>query len=82
MWVPLVATGGGLLFGGSENRRFTALDQNTGAVLWQTILANAVEGYPVSYEVDGRQFIAAGVSEGLNINSTKNVFYAFALPKK
>ena len=77
----LVATSGGLLFGGTDNRRFNAIDQETGAILWETILANAVNGYPISYDVDGRQYIAVGVSEGLNMNSTRNVFYAFALPE-
>ena len=40
----LVATGGGLLFGGDINRRFRALDQESGEVLWETILDSRYHG--------------------------------------
>ena len=48
-YMSLVATGGGLIFGGDTNGRFRAFDQNSGAVLWEinlsehcAILANSV----------------------------------------
>lgn len=59
----LVATGGGLVFGGDANGRFRALDQTTGAVLWEINLGSAVTGFPVTYAVDGRQYVA--VSTGI-----------------
>ena len=60
----LVATGGGLVFGGDANRRFKALDAQTGDVLWETIVSGPVTGHPISYAVDGRQYIAVPVGGG------------------
>ena len=57
----LVATGGGLIFGGDVNRRFKAFDDRTGSLLWETILSGPVSGHPVSYGVAGRQYIAVPV---------------------
>ncbi|MBF8270655.1 MAG: methanol dehydrogenase large subunit protein, partial [Gammaproteobacteria bacterium] len=52
----LVATAGGLLFGGDINGRFRAYDQETGKILWETNLGSQVTGYPVSFAVKGRQY--------------------------
>ena len=54
----LVTTGGGLVFGGDGNGRFRALDQETGETLWEINLGSAVTGFPVTYAVDGRQYVA------------------------
>ena len=54
----LMATAGGLVFGGDIDRRFKAFDDTTGQVRWETILNAPVSGHPVSYEIDGRQYIA------------------------
>ena len=55
----LVTTGGGLVFGGDANGRFRALDQETGEVLWEINLGSSVTGFPITYAVDGRQYVAA-----------------------
>lgn len=60
----LLAVGGGLVFGGDVDRRFRAFDAETGAVLWETILSGPVSAHPVSYAVDGRQYIAVPVGGG------------------
>jgi len=60
----LVATGGGLLFGGDINRRFRALDQQTGAILWETVLNSRITGGAISYAADGRQYIAVATGGG------------------
>ncbi len=57
----LVATGGGLVFGGDVNGRFRAMDQETGEVLWEINLGSPVTGFPISFEVAGKQYIAASV---------------------
>ncbi|HKY81639.1 MAG TPA: PQQ-binding-like beta-propeller repeat protein [Sphingobium sp.] len=62
--LSLVATGGGLLFGGDANGRFRAYDQSDGKILWEVNLGSAVTGYPVTYAVEGRQFVA--VSTGMS----------------
>ena len=54
----LAATGGGLIFGGDANGRFRALDQETGDVLWEINLGSAITGFPITYAVDGRQYVA------------------------
>jgi alcohol dehydrogenase (cytochrome c) len=60
----LVATGGELVFGGDVDRWFSAFDARTPEILWRTRLAVSAQGYPVSYEVNGRQYLAvpAGVA--------------------
>jgi len=60
----LVATGGGLVFGGDVNRRFKAFDDRTGELLWETIVSGPVTGHPISYSAHGVQFIAVPVGGG------------------
>ena len=52
------ARAGGLLFGGDVNGRFRAFDQDTGEVLWEINLGSSVTGFPITYAVDGRQYVA------------------------
>ena len=60
MGSPL-ATGGGLVFVGDMHRNFRALDADNGKVLWEIPLGAPVTGYPVSYAVGGKQYIAIAV---------------------
>ena len=62
--MSLVATGGGLVFGGDIKGRFRAFDQETGEVLWEINLGSPVSGFPISYAVDGRQYVAVGAGVG------------------
>ncbi len=62
----LVATGGGLLFGGDVNGRFRALDMETGEVLWEVNLGSQVTGYPVTYAVGGRQYVAVSTGSAFS----------------
>ena len=58
-----LATAGGLIFAGDWDRRMFAFDAETGEILWQTRVNTSAQGFPISYEVNGRQYIAlpAGV---------------------
>jgi alcohol dehydrogenase (cytochrome c) len=56
--LSLMTTAGGLVVGGDANGRFKAYDDKTGQVLWETIVGSASSGYPISYAVNGRQYIA------------------------
>jgi alcohol dehydrogenase (cytochrome c) len=87
----LVATAGGLLFGGDVNGRFRALDQTTGKVLWETNLGSSVTGYPITFSVDGRQYVAVSTGSSLATNgvagltpelkpSNANNLFVFTLP--
>ena len=46
--LSLVATGGGLVFGGDANGRFQAFDHETGEVLWEINLGSPVSGFPIA----------------------------------
>ncbi len=53
-----LATAGGIVFGGTADREFFALHTDTGALLWQTRLNGDVSGAPITFEVNGRQYVA------------------------
>ena len=90
----VLSTAGDLAFAGDLDRRFRAFDVRTGEVLWQARLGTSVQGFPISFAVDGRQYVA--VSTGLGGGSpraapralapdihhpqTGNALYVFALP--
>jgi len=89
--LSLVATGGGLIFGGDASGRFLALDQKDGKVLWETNLGAPVTGYPITFSIGGRQYVAASTGTSLataGINAVTpelqsgaaSVLYVFALP--
>ena len=91
MTMSLVATGGGLVFGGDANGRFRAFDHETGTVLWEINLGSPVTGFPITYAVNGRQYVAvstgvAGTSGALLRltpelrPSLGNNLFVFALP--
>ncbi len=89
----VLSTAGGLAFVGDLDRRFRAFDVRTGEVLWQARLGTSVQGFPISFAVDGRQYVA--VATGLGGGSprlapralapdvrhprTGNALYVFAL---
>ena len=60
----VLTTGGGLVFVGDFHRYFRAFDAQTGEVLWELPLSGSVTGYPISYAVDGKQYVAVGAGEG------------------
>ncbi|ODT66802.1 MAG: hypothetical protein ABS75_24735 [Pelagibacterium sp. SCN 63-23] len=52
-------TGGGVVFVGTLDRKLLAFDDETGDVLWESgKLNNSIESFPISYEADGKQYIA------------------------
>ena len=89
--LSLMTTGGGLVFGGDVSGNFRAFDQDTGKVLWTTNLGSPVNGFPVSYSANGRQYVAVStgtslVSSGVSrlgaeqAKGNANTLYVFALP--
>lgn len=60
----VLTTAGELVFAGDFYRYFRAFDADTGAVLWELPLHGPVEGYPISYAVDGKQYIAVAAGSG------------------
>ncbi len=91
--MSLVATGGGLLFGGDTNGRFRAFEQETGDILWEVNLGSPVSGYPITFAVEGQQYVAVstGTAANASINlrmtpelrpSAGNNLFVFALPDR
>ena len=89
--MSLVATGGGLVFAGDVAGHFKALDDRTGKVLWETSLGAPVSGYPVTFAVNGKQYVAVSTGPSLAANasarltpeihpSNSNQMFVFALP--
>ncbi len=67
---PVLATGGDLLFsGGTNDRLFRAFDAKTGDILWQYPTLSGVNGVPVSFAVDGTQYIA--VQSGWGVDAAR-----------
>ena len=60
----VLTTAGGLVFVGDLHRYFRAFDAETGKVLLEMPLSGPVTGYPVSYAVDGKQYVAIAVGGG------------------
>jgi alcohol dehydrogenase (cytochrome c) len=91
--LSLVSTGGGLIFVGDANGRFKALDDRSGKVLWETNLSSPVSGYPITFSVAGRQYVAVSTGPSLvaggaarltpelrQSTNPANQMFVFALP--
>ncbi len=78
-----LTTGGGLVFVGNIDRHMYALDSRDGNVLWQTRTPTATDGFPITYAVDGRQFLAVPSSTGwfLAWNNARQVFPEVQRPR-
>lgn len=57
-------TAGGLVFAGDFDRWIRAYDVTTGDVLWKSRLGTSVMGFPISYAVDGVQYVAVATARG------------------
>jgi mono/diheme cytochrome c family protein len=57
-WAGAVATSSGLVFTGDMRGHFMALDARTGAQLWKFQTGSGIIGSPITYELDGRQYVA------------------------
>ena len=85
----VLTTGGGLVFVSDDARRFRAFDADNGDILWEQVLNSTAGGFPVSYSVDGVQYIAIAAGEGVNYRRHTpeirqrgggNTLYVFRLP--
>jgi alcohol dehydrogenase (cytochrome c) len=68
----VLATGGGLVFAAAGDGNMIALDSKTGALKWRFQTGGRIGASPMSYAVDGKQYVA--ISAG-------NVLYSFTLPE-
>jgi len=89
-----LSTSGGVVFVGDLDRTFKAIDVKTGAILWKTRLGTTVQGFPVSFSIAGKQYIAVTTGNGggsprlgpsiiapdIKTPASGNSLYVFALP--
>ena len=63
----VLATAGHLVFSGFADRTFRAFDARTGDVLWEQALTAHVEGSPITYAIDGVQYVAVLVGHARGV---------------
>jgi alcohol dehydrogenase (cytochrome c) len=90
----VLSTRGGVAFVGDLDRKFKAVDVETGKVLWETRLTTSVQGFPITFSVNGRQYVAVSTGVGggsprvvpsliapeIHHPANGNALYVFALP--
>jgi quinoprotein glucose dehydrogenase len=79
---PLVTSGGLLFIGASiHDRKFRAFDKRNGKLLWEAALPWSADATPITYQVDGRQYVAIFASGGKERGGAKGgVYLSYALP--
>ncbi|MBQ13174.1 MAG: alcohol dehydrogenase [Gammaproteobacteria bacterium] len=68
-----ISTAGDLVFVGDLDRRFRAFDVNNGEILWETRLGTSVQGHPVTFAIDGKQYVAVTTAMGARGVSPRTV---------
>jgi quinoprotein glucose dehydrogenase len=80
---PIVTAGGLVFIGATADEKFRAIDIATGEELWQFNLPTSAMATPMTYAVDGRQYVvvAAGGHHAYYRDKVADYLYAFALPE-
>lgn len=73
----VLATAGGLVFAGALDRFFSAYDDSSGDLLWKTRLSDVPSSSPITYTVNGKQYVAMVVGYG----SPQSVTFAKLVPE-
>ena len=90
----VLSTAGGVAFAGDLGRSFKAVDVRDGRAVWETRLGTSVQGFPISFEVDGKQYVAVATGLGggsprgvpatitpeIRVPGAGHALYVFALP--
>jgi PQQ-dependent dehydrogenase (methanol/ethanol family) len=66
-YAGVLSTSGGLVFFGESSGGFASVDAATGKYLWHFETNHAMKASPMTYEVDGKQYVA--IASGANILS-------------
>lgn len=80
-----LATAGGLVFQGTADGAFTAYDAGSGASLWHIDAGLGIIGAPISYQVNGRQYVSvlAGYGASNTLGNIMNVGWKYgAQPRR
>jgi alcohol dehydrogenase (cytochrome c) len=70
-WGGTLTTAGGLLFFGDDSESFEAVDASTGRALWHFNMGQMMRASPMSYAVDGVQYVVVGAGSDV---------FSFSLP--
>lgn len=95
LWGGVMTTAGGLVFFGTPEGEFLALDDSTGEVLWSFQTGSGIVGQPVTWEADGEQFVSVvsgwggavplwggEVAKKVNYLNQGGMVWTFKLPKQ
>jgi alcohol dehydrogenase (cytochrome c) len=64
-WGGVLATAGDLVFGGGREGYLLGLDAKSGELLWRAPLGGQINSAPMSYAVDGKQYVAIAAGSAL-----------------
>jgi alcohol dehydrogenase (cytochrome c) len=95
LWGGVMTTAGGLVFTGTPEGEFLALDDETGEVLWSFQTGSGIVGQPVTWEMDGEQYVSVisgwggavplwggEVAKKVNYLNQGGTLWTFRLPKQ
>lgn len=77
---PVVTAGDLLFIAATPDQLMKAYDKHTGALLWQALLPAAGFATPITYAVDGRQYVVVAAGGGKLGQASGSSYLAFALP--
>jgi alcohol dehydrogenase (cytochrome c) len=66
-WAGLLSTAGNLVFGSTTEGQVFALQASTGKPLWRYQAGGAARANPMSYAVDGKQYVAVAMGNSLHV---------------
>ena len=72
-WSSVLSTAGGLVFTADNHGNMLALDSSSGKTLWHAYGGGAAQNAPITYELDGRQYM---------LMAAHGVLYAWTLPER
>jgi PQQ-dependent dehydrogenase (methanol/ethanol family) len=67
-----LATAGGVVFTGTADKEFLAFDAKSGRQLWRHVATGGVNAPPVSYAIDGKQYVAVAAGGNFQINAPRS----------
>ncbi len=87
LFAGMLVTKGGVLFTGDQRGRFLALDAKTGKDLWKFQTGSGINASPITYELDGKQYVAilsgVGGDPGFYYSAPKGgMLWVFAIDGK
>lgn len=77
---PVVTAGGLLFIGATKDEKFRAFDKKTGRVIWEYQLPAGGFATPITYQINGKQYVVIAAGGVKNGHKPGGLYIAFALP--